>query len=156
VATMWDGTPPGYAVLQFAGDRVTFDYVPSRLPADHQLVLHAPAAVAPRQGFVSYYANVFNGHDGWTVEARVDDRAWNPIRRILGWDPSYAAAFLAQDADSRPSGRTRLPDPVVCYHLWRGTLPADLAPGRHMLYVRATDPEGRTYPAQSAIDVVTP
>ena len=156
VATMWDGTPPGYAVLHFAGDRVTFDYVPSRLPADHQLALHAPAAVAPRQGFVSYYANVFNGHDGWTVEARVDDRAWNPIRRILGWDPSYAAAFLAQDADSRPSGRTRLPDPVVCYHLWRGTLPADLAPGRHMLYVRATDPEGRTYPAQSAIDVVTP
>ena len=156
VATMWDGTPPGYAVLQFAGDRVLLDYVPARLPADRQIALHAPAAVAPRQGYVSFYANVFNGHDGWVVEARVDNRAWNPIRRILGWDPAYASEFLTQDSDGHPSGRPRLPDPAICYHLWRGMLPADLVPGPHILFVRATDPDGRTYSAQSALAVVRP
>ena len=155
-ATMWDGTPPGYAILRFEGDRVSLDYVPARLPADHQIALHSPAAVAPRQGYVSFYANVFNGHDGWLVEARVDDRVWNPVRRILGWDPSYAADFLAQDTDAHPSSRPRLPDPAICYHLWRGTLPADLAPGRHTLFVRATDPFGQTYSAQSTLDVVRP
>jgi len=155
-ATMWDGTPPGYALLQFEGERVSLDYVPSRMPADHQIALHAPEAVAPRQGFVSFYANVFNGHDGWLVEARVDNRAWNPIRRILGWDPSYAADFLAQDSDPHPSARPRLPDPAICYHLWRGPIPADLAPGRHVLHVRATDPEGRVFSAESALDVVKP
>jgi hypothetical protein len=153
---MWDGTPPGYAILGFKGAAVTLDYVPARMPADHQLELHAPRAVAPRQGFVSFYANVFNGHDGWTVEARVDERAWNPMRRILGWDPSYAADFLAQDSAARPSAGPRLPDPVVCYHLWRGLLPADLTPGRHVLHVRATDPDGRTYSSQRPLSIVPP
>ncbi len=118
------------------------------------MALHAPEAVAPGQGFVSFYANVFNGHDGWTVEARVDDRAWNPIRRILGWDPSYAADFLAQDFLDRPAPGVRLPDPVVCYHLWRGALPADLPPGGHVLYVRATDPDGQVYADQRPLNIV--
>ena len=156
VATMWDGTPPGYAILGFTGDGISLEYVPARMPADHQIALHAPDAVAPGQGFVSFYANVFNGHDGWTVEARVDDRAWNSVRRVLGWDPSYAADFLAQDTVARPPAGPRLPDPAVCYHLWRGPLPADLAPGRHVLQVRATDPQGRVFSSERTLDIVSP
>lgn len=156
VATMWDGTPPGYAVVGFAGDRVTMDYVPALGPAEHQLEIHAPEAVAPGQGYVSFYANVFNGDDGWTVEARVDDRAWNPIRRILGWDPSYAADFLAQDATAHPARGPRLPDPAICYHLWRGALPADLPVGGHSLYVRATAPDGRVYSALRLFAIAIP
>jgi 3',5'-cyclic AMP phosphodiesterase CpdA len=155
-STMWDGTPPGYAILGFAGETVSLDYFPARMDAGNQIALHAPDAVATKQGFVSFYANVFNGYEAWAVEARVDDRAWNPVRRILGWDPSYAAEFLAQDTLTRPSARTRLPDPVVCYHLWRGALPADLSPGRHALHVRATDPQGRVFFADRPVDVVAP
>ena len=156
VATMWDGTPPGYAVIGFSGDKVSLDYVPALGPADHQMEVHAPHAVAPRQGYVSFYANVFNGHEGWTVEARMDGRAWNAVPRILGWDPSYAAAFLAQDSVPHPAAGPRLPDPAICYHLWRGILPADLPVGRHTLYVQATDPAGRVYAGQSTVDIVPP
>jgi hypothetical protein len=155
-ATMWDGTPPGYAILGFMGDTVSLGYVPSRFPVDHQLSLHSPAVVAPGQGFVSFYANVFNGHDGWSVEARVDDRVWNPMRRILGWDPSYAADFLAQDTQAHPPAGPRLPDPAVCYHLWRAALPADLALGRHVIQVRATDPEGRIFSSERPLDIARP
>ena len=155
-ATMWDGTPPGYAVIGFAGGRVSLDYVPARGSADHQMEIHAPRAVAPRQGYVSFYANVFNGHDDWTVEARVDGRAWNSVPRILGWDPSYAAEFIAQDSTQHPAAGPRLPDPAICYHLWRGPVPADLTVGAHMLYVRATDPEGRVFSSQRPLDVVAP
>jgi hypothetical protein len=151
---MWDGTPPGYAILSFAGDRASLVYHPARLPPGHQIEVHAPRSVATGQGYVSYYANVFNGHDGWTVEARLDGRGWSPMRRILGWDPSYAAAFLAQDSLDRPASGVRLPDPVVCYHLWRGVLPADLSPGQHILSVRATDPDGRIYTEQRTMEVV--
>jgi len=156
VSTMWDGTPPGYAVLNFTPDTVSTDYVPARMPADHQIALHGPDTVATKQGFVSFYANVFNGDDTWNVVGRVDGRAWNPMRRVLGWDPSYAAEFLAQDTDPHPSGRTRLPDPVVCFHLWRGALPADLSPGRHTLSVQATDPQGRVFSAERPLEVVAP
>jgi 3',5'-cyclic AMP phosphodiesterase CpdA len=156
VSTMWDGTPPGYAVIQFKAGAVSLNYLPALLPPDRQIAVHAPEAVAPGQGYVSFYANVFNGHDGWTVEARVDDRAWGPMNRTLGWDPSYAAAFLAQDSAARPLAGARFPDPVVCYHLWRGTLPADLAPGVHALQVRASDPYGATFSSERRLEIVQP
>jgi C terminal of Calcineurin-like phosphoesterase/Calcineurin-like phosphoesterase len=155
-ATMWDGTPPGYAVIGFKGDKVSLDYFPARFPADHQIGIHAPKSVAPRLGYVSFYANVFNGHDGWSVEARIDGRAWVPIRRILGWDPSYAADYLAQDSSGHSTPGKRLPDPAVCYHLWRGTLPADLSLGRHVLQVRAGDPCGCVYVSEQGFDVANP
>jgi hypothetical protein len=157
IATMWDGTPHGYAELSFNGTaQPVIDYRPARFPADHQLGLHAPATVAPKQGYVSFFANVFNGHDGWKVEARVDDRAWNEIRRVLEWDPAYAELFLAQDHLAVPLATRRLPDPTVCYHLWRGYLPSDLALGAHQLEVRATDPYGRTFTAAREVRIVTP
>ena len=154
VATMWDGTPPGYALVGFDANTVTLDYVPARV--DAQIGLHVPAALRPGQGYVAFYANVYNGHDGWKVEARVDDRAWNALRRSLGWDPTYATAFLAQDSSPRPVPGTRLPDPVVCFHLWRGTLPADLVLGTHRVAVRATDPYGRTFTAEQAFEIARP
>ncbi len=156
VSTMWDGTPPGYAVLQFKGSAATLDYFPSLLPPDRQMAIHAPAVVAPRQGFVSFYSNVFNGDDSWTVEARVDERAWNTMTRVLGWDPTYATAYLAQDSAEHPSAGVRLPDPVVCYHLWRGFLPADRGAGTHTLQVRAVNPQGTTYSSEHKFEIAQP
>jgi len=156
IATMADGTPHGYGVLTCRGTEVQLDYVPARHPADFQIGLHVPAAVAPRQGYVSFYANVFNGHEGWTVEARVDDRPWTPLRRILAWDPSYATLYLAQDEAARPLATPRLPDPAICYHLWRAYLPPDLPAGRHTLVARATDPSGRSYTAEQSFQIAAP
>lgn len=156
VSTMWDGTPPGYAVVGFKGGSVTMDYVPARFPADHQMSLHAPAVLAPKMGYVSYFANVFNGDDSWRVSARLDDRAWVPIKRLVGWDPTYAADFLAQDSSTHATAGKRLPDPVVCYHLWHGYLPADLPVGRHVLQVKAVQPGGGEYVSQQDIEVANP
>ncbi len=49
-ATMWDGTPPGYAILGFEGDRVSLDYVPSQGSAAHQLEIHAAQVGRPEAG----------------------------------------------------------------------------------------------------------
>jgi hypothetical protein len=156
ISTMADGAPHGYGVLTCRGTNVRLEYVPAGHPADYQIGLHVPECVAPRQGYVSFYANVFNGHDGWTVEARVDGRQWTPMRRVLGWDPSYAALYLAQDATPTPPATRRLPDPAICYHLWRAFLPADLPAGPHTLAARATDPYGRVFAAAQAFRIAAP
>lgn len=155
-STMADGTPPGYAVLGFKAGGVSMDYFPALLPPDRQLEVHAPASVAPRQGFVAFYANVFNGDDSWAVEARVDGGAWVAMARTPGWDPSYADAYLAQDRELKPAAGARIPPPVVCYHLWRGTLPADLKVGAHVLRVRARAPGGAEFESQRTVDIVRP
>lgn len=154
LSTQSDGTPPGGAILTIRGNQLLLDYVPARLPPEVQLTVHAPAVLAPHQGYVSFYANVFNGHDGWTVRARIDRREFVPIHRILGWDPTYAAAFLAQDAGPLPGPIPRLPDPSISYHLWRSYLPADLGAGAHSLTVEATDPSGRAYSATEIFRVI--
>ncbi len=156
LATMADGTPHGYGILTVDGTAARVDYRAARHPADYQIGLHAPVAARARTGYVSYYANVFNGHEGWTIESRVDDRAWNPMRRVLDWDPAYAKLYLEQDDRAVPRATPRLPDPVVCYHLWRSYLPADLPAGPHVIAVRATDPAGQSYTATRAVQVVAP
>ena len=144
-STMWDGTPPGSAVVTVTGNEVKLDYVPSQFPPDHQIGLFTPKVVAVHLGYVGGYANVYNAYKLWKIEARVDERAWAPMTSVLGWDPSYAAAFVAQDAGPKPAQGNRLPDPVLCNHLYRLYFPADLAVGIHHFQVRATDPYGSVY-----------
>ena len=154
IATMWDGTPHGYAILSVDGTDARVDYRAAREPADHQIGLHAPQATRVGLGYISYFANVYNGHDGWKVESRVDGRTWNAMRRVLEWDPGYAERYLAQDAMAVPLPGKRLPDPTVCYHLWRAYLPADLPVGAHAIEVRATDPAGQVFTAKREVKVV--
>ena len=153
IATMWDGTPHGYAILNVDGAAISADYRAAREAADHQIGLHAPQTARAGIGYVSYWANVFNGHEGWTVESRVDGRAWNAMRRVIEWDPGYAQAYLAQDVMTAPLPGKRLPDPTVCYHLWRAYLPADLTTGAHTIEVRATDPNGQAFTATREVQV---
>jgi hypothetical protein len=151
IATMWDGTPHGYAILNVDGASVRTEYRAARESVSYQIGLHAPEAVKAKLGYVSYFANVFNGHDGWTVESRLDGRTFNTMRRVLEWDPTYAQQYLAQDVATAPLTTKRLPDPTVCYHLWRTYLPADLTPGEHTIEVRATDPDGQAFSATRVI-----
>lgn len=157
LATMWDGTPHGYALLSFDGTKAPVtEYRAAREAPDYQVGVYVPETVAPRLGYVSFFANVFNGHDGWKVEARVDDRVFGDLRRVLEWDPAYAKLYLAQDTLPVPFSGRRLPDPTVSYHLWRGYLPVDLALGAHTLEVRATDPAGKTFVSRRTFRIVEP
>lgn len=154
ISTMADGTPHGYGIVTIDGAEFRTDYRAARHPADYQIGLHVPIAVRARTGYISYYANVFNGHEGWKVETRVDDRAWNAMRRVVEWDPDYAEMYLAQDHLEKPLATPRLPDPVASTHLWRSYVPADLPVGKHVVEVRATDPAGQVFLERRDVTVV--
>jgi hypothetical protein len=76
------------------------------------------------------------------------------MRRVLEWDPGYAERYLAQDAMAVPLPGKRLPDPTLCYHLWRAYLPGDMPPGEHVIEVRATDPAGQVFTSKRGVKVV--
>jgi 3',5'-cyclic AMP phosphodiesterase CpdA len=154
LSTMWDGTPNGYGIVTFAPDAVQTRYRAAQLTVDNQIGLHAPAAAHAGLSFVSYYANVFNGHEGWTVEGRVGSEAFHPLLRVIEWDPSYAALYLAQDTDPKPAAGKRLPDPTVCFHLWRGSLPPTLKAGEYEIEIRAKSPEGDVFATRQKVRVV--
>jgi hypothetical protein len=147
-ATMNDGTPNGYAVLGVApGGRYTLAYRVARLRLDPGLTdftdfmaLHAPR-VLRRGAYPAFgvFANVFMGHAGTRVEYRVDEGEWQPMRRVERADPRLQIENAVDDLETHLRGYDRSPEAIASSHLWRGTLPTDLATGEHRVEVRVFD-----------------
>ncbi|WP_435013209.1 calcineurin-like phosphoesterase C-terminal domain-containing protein [Xanthomonas arboricola] len=144
-ATMSDGTPNGYAVLQVApGGDYTLAYHVARSVDDAQLLLHAPKVL--RQGAYAawgIYANVFMGQDDTLVEMRIDNGAWQPMKRVERADPRLLAENVRDDAAEQLRGYDRSPEATPSTHLWRGALPTTLEVGEHAVDVRASLPTGQ-------------
>src|SRR5690606_27752851 len=149
-STMADGTPRGFATLevQASGDyRVAWH--PTSLPDDDPALTDAMALHAPkllRRGAYpawGVYANVFLGHSGTRVEYRVDGGEWQPMRHWPAADPRLLAENVRDDLADALRVFDRSPEAEPSPHLWRGTLPTTLDPGRHRIEVRSIDAAGR-------------
>lgn len=145
-ATMSDGTPNGHATLRLPREGgYALAWHPARLPPGDPaftaaMALHAPK-VLRRGAYPAYgvYANVFMGMDDTRVEYRIDDGAWQPMRRVERPDPRVLAENVRDDEADALRGYDRSPEAAPSAHLWRGALPTDLAPGEHRIEVRAFD-----------------
>jgi hypothetical protein len=137
--TMSDGTPNGYALLQVDGEGAyRLDWFAARDLGDAGIALSGPHVL--RRGAwpgQSVYANVFMARDDARVEYRIDDGEWKPMQRVLQADPRVIAQNVADDAATRLRGYDRAPEATPSQHLWRATLPTDLALGEHRVQVRA-------------------
>lgn len=141
-ATMADGTPNGYATLEVAAKGAyRLAWHAARGQGGDGLRLHAPA-VLRRGAYPAFgvYANVFMGMDDTRVEYRIDDGPWRAMRRVAQPDPWLVAQNVRDDEATALRGYDRSPEAEPSAHLWRGTLPTDLAVGAHAIDVRAFDP----------------
>ncbi|WP_242107318.1 calcineurin-like phosphoesterase C-terminal domain-containing protein [Luteimonas aquatica] len=155
--TMSDGTPNGHATLRIGADAgaqgYALDWHPARLPPGNAafteaMALHAPKVLRrgayPADGV---YANVFMGRDDTRVEYRIDGGEWKPMRRVERPDPRVSAQNALDDAATSLRGYDRAAQATPSPHLWRGTLPTDLAIGAHAVEVRSIDERGREHRA---------
>lgn len=144
--TMADGTPNGYARLKVRrGGDYALSWHPTRVPANATgftpaMRLSAPKAL--RHGAwpaFAVHANVFMGQDDSRVEYRIDGGPWQPMRRVAAADPWLVTENVQDDHAGTLRGYDRAPPADASPHLWRGTLPTDLALGEHRVEVRAFD-----------------
>ncbi|MFX6122919.1 calcineurin-like phosphoesterase C-terminal domain-containing protein, partial [Acinetobacter baumannii] len=89
---------------------------PARLPPGDPaftaaMALHAPK-VLRRGAYPAYgvYANVFMGMDDTRVEYRIDDGAWQPMRRVERPDPRVLAENVRDDEADALRGYDRSPE----------------------------------------------
>ena len=139
-ATMSDGTPNGYARLQVDAAGYSLRWFSARAPESEQIGLHAPKVL--RRGAYpgnGVFANFYMGDADSRVEYRIDDGEWKPMKRVLQADPALLAENLADDVAVALRGYDRSPEAAASTHLWRGTLPTDIALGEHRIEVRAYD-----------------
>lgn len=144
--TMADGTPNGHARLRVSqGGAYALSWHPARLPATDPALSSAMRVSAPkvlRRGAwpaFAVQANVFMGQDDTRVEYRIDDGAWQPMRRASAPDPWLLAQNVLDDGAPGLRGYDRAPPADPSPHLWRGTLPTDLGAGSHSVEVRVFD-----------------
>lgn len=141
-STMADGSPNGYSVMSVDRNEYTFRYKAARRPADYQMTITAPEAVAASQAATTeIVANVFVASERATVEMRFgEDGDWVPMTQWRGLDP-FTVAFhereKARDPEEAPWGSPKKHD-----HLYKAFLPANPPTGMKVIYVRAVDAFG--------------
>lgn len=153
-ATMRDGTPKGYAILNIDSNQYTFDYQVIGKPADYGIGIFGPTVV--KEANVKrypIYANFFLGAVGDSVSYKIGNKNWKPMEKVLAADPAYLQHVLEYDgAESLISSR-RPSDPTDSDHLWKFKLPK-LKAGKHTIEIQAIDMFGRTHTATKEIQVM--
>jgi len=152
-ATQRDGTPRGYALVEFDGPNFTVGYRKLGGRADEQMHIDAPD-VARRGEPLPVSVNVFDGGPLSTTRLRVgEDASWQVMTQTSKIDDYYATlhAESLRWAEAEP-GRRAINEPVVTDHHW--VLDVDtsgLASGLHVIEVETTDAYGKRHAGRRII-----
>ena len=158
-ATMRDGTPPGYAIINIKGNQYTFRYKVARKADDFQIRLYNPQVVPYLHGGkYPLYANFFIGDSNNTVEFKIDNGEWKKMKKVIDEvDPTFVSYLYEWDhAQKAMNGRRPSSTPTMCTHLWKATLDNTLDPGTHIIEVKAVDNFGNTYKAFGSYIIENP
>lgn len=154
-ATMRDGTPQGYALLNITGNRYTLDYKAVGYPDEYQISIYNPKVVPYKGRWITsgIYANFFMGSDNDLVEYRVDNGAWLKMTKVSDYDPAYYRCMQDWDYAEIVKPVRRPSNPQMSRHLWRAGIPSALPIGEHRIEVKATDMFGRVFTQSSTYEI---
>lgn len=153
--TMRDGTPNGYALIEFSATDFRIDYHAARAPLDEHLRVYGPGPVIRGSyPIADVYVNVYNGEANDVVEYQVDNGPWQAMRRVNELDPFVLEQNLRRMNATQAPRNDRLSAAIPSTHLWKGRMATDLYPGNHQLRVRTRDRYGREFSAERSFPVV--
>src|SRR5690606_30331345 len=145
-STMRDGTPKGYAFINFSGNQYSIDYKVAGHSEDYQMEIFAPKVVEKdKRTSANIYVNFFMGSKQDTVMYRIDEGEWQKMWYHETYDPSYWHKVHEWDVTTKLLPGRRPSNPVSSTHLWRGRIPTNLSVGEHTIEVKATDRFGRAF-----------
>ncbi len=140
-ATMRDGAPNGFWILDVDGNAYTLDFVPASRDADEQATVHLPPTI-PANAARPFLVNVHAASPDDRVEYRVDGGAWTVMPFAPQIDPGYAALRDAEETEPPVRGRPLRSGPEISHHIFAGELPP-LGAGSRPVEIRWTDRWGR-------------
>ena len=154
ISTMRDGTPKGYAFINFEGNQYTIDYKAAGYDDDYRMEIFAPKVVQQNQRTsAGIYANFFMGSEKDTLMYRIDNGEWKRMDYQKNYDPMFLHKLHEWDFTEELMPGRRPSNPVESTHLWRGKIPTDLELGEHTIEIKATDMFGRTFTQKSSYKI---
>ncbi len=157
ISTMRDGTPKGYAFINFNGNEYNIDYKVAGKPAEYQMEVFSPRVVAKgRRTKAGIFVNFFMGTKEDKVSYRIDEGEWNEMQYLEEYDPSYVEMVYEWDLTEELMPGRRSSNPIKSEHLWRGNIPTDLETGKHTIEIKATDMFGKVHTASDSYRIAEP
>jgi hypothetical protein len=134
-----DGTPNGYHIFHFKGNRFTQELRPSRYDKSYQMNISYPVGIIEQQenNETPIMVNVFNADDSALVHCRIDDGKPVAMQQQVMQDP-FSVEYHETYRDMIP-GWIR---PSTTSHLWSAPMPESLEPGVHRVTVEVVDQYG--------------
>lgn len=143
-ATMSDGGPNGYSIVEFDGAKYKVTFRPASRPENEQMNIWLPEEIARAEtGTTEVLVNVFAGSQRSIVEMRVGTGDWAALENFEGKDPFFVRLKEIEAGPKPPLG-LKLPGASDTKHIWKGTLPS-LPVGTHWVDIRTTDMFGQTF-----------
>lgn len=141
-STAMDGSPNGFFVFSFEGNRYNYHFYPSNGAYDAQMRISQPRGILSADSLSGkqIIVNIFNASPESEVTFCINDAAPQTMQRTEMKDP-----FLV---DYVNSNREILPTWLNVYptgHIWKAPLPEGLKPGTHTIRVKAIDHLGNIY-----------
>lgn len=142
VAYQSDGTPNGYHVFHFDGNKYSQLYKAANEDEKYQIRISSPAGMIMKNVLdsVLVVANFFNGNERSKLVCQVDDNKPVMMNRTVMKDP-FMVNHMAEYGDTYYEWER----PAESIHIWISELPQDLAAGIHKIKVSATDQYGNEY-----------
>ena len=146
VSTMRDGTPKGYAFINFNGNSYNVDYKVAGKPKAYQMEIFAPKVVAKAKRTKSgVYVNFFMGSEKDEVLYRIDNSDWKSMTYVNEPDPSYVSQIINWDESETLIPGKRGSNAIDCTHLWQGKILSNLEVGDHTIEIKAKDMYGNEH-----------
>jgi len=153
-ASMRDGTPKGYAILNVKGNTYSFDYKVAGADPSYQINVSGPSEIHTKYARkYTIYANFFMGSSKDKVEYKINNGKWQLMNFTESLDPSFVQEVLNFDLATSYVKGIRPRDPMISNHLWSFKLPK-LKAGSHNIKIRATDMYGKQHFADKKITVI--
>lgn len=153
-ATMSDGGPNGYSILQFDGTDYSLEFRAAGRPANYQMNIYAPESIPVAEvSKTMVRANVFNGCERTQCHLRVPEVSdWVLMQAARQLDPAFVTE-VARDTQLVQRTWRDLPKPYETPHIWQSPLPGEVPSGTHQMEVRVTWPDGSTHIQRRVIRV---
>jgi len=144
-ATMADGAPNGYSIVEFDGVKYNVTFRPASRPESEQMAIWIPEELKSAEtGATEVIVNVFAGSERSKVQIGVNGADWKEMEQFEGQDPFFLEIKKLEASPKPPIG-LKLPGAATTPHLWRAKLPANLPIGTHAISVKTTDMFGQSY-----------
>ena len=145
-STMADGTPIGYAFINFNGTNYSIDYKVAGKTKDYRMHVQMPKVLLKHEKTrANLYVNYYLGGDLDTLSFRVNDGEWNLMTRVLESDPCFQNTIFQWDNSDKLLNGKRPTPAALSTHLWKGMIYGEGELGKQRVEIKVKDMFGREF-----------